>query len=142
MNGQHFPEVLNPYAALLNSAHEVRNALGESVTNLELALENEAAKRRTAKELRSMYDEAETEFLAEAVFAADAKNAEGRKAQVDAALVKARQSGKLARLWAQANAAAYDADDAKVGLEQAAKRFRATEAAADLTSAMLRAAMG
>ena len=142
MNGQHFPEVLNPYAALLNSAHEVRNALGESVTNLELALENEAAKRRTAKELRSMYDEAETEFLAEAVFAADAKNAEGRKAQVDAALVKARQSGKLARLWAQANAAAYDADDAKVGLEQAAKRFRATEAAADLTAAMLRAAMG
>ena len=140
MNGQHFPEVLNPYAALLNSAHEVRNALGESVTNLELALENEAAKRRTAKELRSMYDEAETEFLAEAVFAADAKNAEGRKAQVDAALVKARQSGKLARLWAQANAAAYDADDAKVGLEQAAKRFRATEAAADLTAAMLRAA--
>ena len=140
MNGQHFPEVLNPYAALLNSAHEVRNALGESVTNLELALENEAAKRRTAKELRSMYDEAEAEFLAEAVFAADAKNAEGRKAQVDAALVKARQSGKLARLWAQANAAAYDADDAKVGLEQAAKRFRATEAAADLTAAMLRAA--
>ena len=142
MNGQHFPEVLNPYAALLNSAHEVRNALGESVTNLELALENEAAKRRTAKELRSMYDEAEAEFLAEAVFAADAKNAEGRKAQVDAALVKARQSGKLARLWAQANAAAYDADDAKTALEQAGKRFRATEAASDLTAAMLRAEMG
>jgi len=86
-----------------------------------------------------MYDEAESEFTAEALPACDAKNAEGRKAQLDALLVKARQSGPLARLWAQANAAAYDAADAKIGLDQCVNRFRATEAAAELTAAMLRA---
>ena len=52
----------------------------------------------------------------------------------------ARRDGTLANLWAQANAAAYDVEDAKVGLEQCAKSFRATEAAADLTAAILSAA--
>ena len=132
---------LNPFAELIQSGIEIRQALADACRNLELALENEAAKRRTSRELRQMYDEAEAEFLAEAVFAADARNAEGRKAQVDAALVKARRDGPLARLWAQANAAGYDAEDAKVGLEQCSKRFRATEAAAELTAAMLRAAV-
>jgi len=141
-NKQHFPDILNPFAALIQSGIEIRSALADACQQLELALENEAAKRRTARELRQMYDEAEAEFLAEATFNANGSNAEKRKAEVDAALVKARQSGKLARLWAQATAAAYDADDAKAALEQAAKRFRATEAAADLTAAMLRAAMG
>ena len=133
-------DILNPFAELIASGLEIRKALADSVTQLELALENEAAMRRTAKELRTAYEEAESEFVAETLPACDAKNAEGRKAQLDAALVAARSKGQLARLWAQANAAAYDADDAKVGLEQCAKTYRATEAAAELTAAMLRAA--
>lgn len=138
MNG--FNNVLNPYAELIASAVEIRNALADAAQNLELAIANEGQARRVAKESRTMYDEAEAEFVAEATFAADAKNAEGRKAQVDAALVKARRDGKLARLWEQANAAAYTHEDTKAALEQMSKRFRAVEAAADLTAAMLRAA--
>jgi hypothetical protein len=141
MNGntQH-TDILNPFKALIDSGIEIRNALADSVQQLNLAVENEAAKRRTAKEMRQMYEEAEAEFVAETLPTCDAKNAEGRKAQLDAALVAARTNGPLSRLWSQANAAAYDADDAKVGLEQTAKVYRATEAAAELTAAMLRAA--
>jgi hypothetical protein len=51
-----------------------------------------------------------------------------------------RSTGTLAAAWARMNAASYEADDAKMALEQASKRFRATESAADLTAAMLRAA--
>lgn len=121
------------------SAASIRDALSDTVRDLNMAMENEAAKRRTAKELRQMYDEAEAEFVAETLPACDAKNAEGRKAQLDAALIQARRSGTLARLWSQSTAAAYDAEDAKTGLDQCAKMFRATEAAAELTAAMLRA---
>ena len=127
-------------APLIATALSIRDSLTTAVTSLNLAMENEADKRRTAKELRQMYDEAEAEFIAETLPACDAKNAEGRKAQLDAALVAARRDGPLANLWAQANAAAYDAEDAKVGLDQCAKSFRATEAAADLTTAILNAA--
>jgi len=127
-------------APLIAGAISIRDSLTTAVTQLNLAMENESDKRRTAKELRQMYDEAEAEFVAEVLPTCDAKNAEGRKAQLDAALVAARRDGTLANLWAQANAAAYDAEDAKVGLEQCAKSFRATEAAADLTAAILNAA--
>jgi hypothetical protein len=127
-------------APLIAGAISIRDSLTTAVTQLNLAMENESDKRRTAKELRQMYDEAEAEFVAEVLPTCDAKNAEGRKAQLDAALVAARRDGTLANLWAQANAAAYDAEDAKVGLEQCSKTYRATEAAAELTAAMLRAA--
>lgn len=140
MNGN-FSDVLNPFAELIASGIEIRNALAESVRDLELALENEATARREAKDAKTMYDEAEAEFAAEATFAATGSNAEKRKAEVDMALIKARRhSEPLATLWARMNNAAYAADDAKVALEQCSKRFRATEAAADLTAAMLRAA--
>lgn len=133
-------DILNPFSALIESGKGIVAHLAESATQLSLAIENEAAKRRVAKELRQMYDEAEAEFVAEALPACDARNAEGRKAQLDAALITARRNGPLARLWAQANAAAYDAEDAKTSLEQCAKQYRATEAAAELTAAMLKAA--
>ena len=128
------------FDALVNSAIDIRDALNGNVQQLNLAVENEASKRRTAKELRQSYEEAEAEFVAETLPGCDAKNAEGRKAQLDAALVAARRDGPLAAKWAQMNAAAYDAEDAKVGLEQCSKTYRATEAAAELTAAMLRAA--
>jgi len=127
-------------APLISGAISIRDNLTTAVTQLNLAMENESDRRRTAKELRQMYDEAEAEFIAETLPTCDAKNAEGRKAQLDAALVAARRDGALANLWAQATAAAYDAEDAKVGLDQCAKSFRATEAAADLTAAILNAA--
>lgn len=128
------------FDALVNSAIDIRDALNGNVQQLNLAVENEAAKRRTAKELRQSYEEAEAEFVAETLPGCDAKNAEGRKAQLDASLVAARRDGALADLWTMATAAAYDAEDAKVGLEQCSKTYRATEAAAELTAAMLRAA--
>ena len=142
MNGTNdtTPTIAQTLAPLIASGIDIRNALHENVMQLNLAVENEAAKRRTAKELRQSYEEAEAEFVAETLPGCDAKNAEGRKAQLDAALVAARRDGPLANLWAQANAAAYDAEDAKVGLDQCAKSFRGVEAAADLTAAILNAA--
>ena len=133
-------DILNPFADLIASAIDIRNALHENVAQLNLAVENEATMRRTAKELRQTYEEAEAEFVAEVMPNLTGKNAEGRKAQLDAALVAARRDGTLAGKWTLANAAAYDAEDAKVGLEQCSKTYRATEAAAELTAAMLRAA--
>lgn len=137
-NGTHAP-VVTAFDALVNSAIDIRDALNGAVQQLNLAIEYEAAKRRTAKELRTTYDEAEAEFVAEVMPTCDAKNAEGRKAQFDAAMVAARRDGALSRSWAQANAAVYDAEDAKVGLETCAKTFHATEAAANLTAAILNA---
>ena len=132
-------DILNPFAELIASGIDIRNALHESVMQLNLAVENEAKQRRTAKELRQSYEEAEAEFVADTLPACDAKNAEGRKAQLDAALVAARRDGALADLWTMATAAAYDAEDAKVGLDTCAKSFHATEAAANLTAAILNA---
>ena len=142
MNGTNdtTPTIAQTLAPLIASGIDIRNALHENVMQLNLAVENEAAKRRTAKELRQSYEEAEAEFVAEALPGCDAKNAEGRKAQLDAALVAARRDGALADLWTMATAAGYDAEDAKVGLEQCSKTYRATEAAAELTAAILNAA--
>ena len=138
MNGT--TDILNPFAQMIADAADIRNALHAAVTDLEMAIEAEATVRRTAKEARESYEAAEAEFVAETLPACDAKNAEGRKAQLDVALVAARRAGVLAATFARMNAAAYDSEDAKMALEQASKRFRATESAADLTAAMLRAA--
>ncbi len=142
MNGTNdtTPTVAQTLAPLIATAISIRDGLKTAVTQLNLALENESDKRRTAKELRQMYDEAEAEFIAEVMPNLTGKNAESRKAELDAALVAARRDGTLANLWAQSTAAAYDAEDAKVGLDQCAKSFHATEAAANLTAAILNAA--
>lgn len=142
MNGNNThpqPPTITAFDALVNSAIDIRDALNGAVQQLNLAIEYEAAKRRTAKELRTAYEEAEAEFIAEAMPTCDAKNAEGRKAQLDAALVAARRDGQLSAVWTKMNAAAYDAEDAKVGLDTCAKTFHATEAAANLTAAILNA---
>ena len=141
----------NPLTALISSAEDIRTALLNAITNLELAIEAETMKRRIAKEAKEAYDAAEAEVEAEA-WTRDRStvNGDGKatkptmdqlKVIVPAELVKARQTGNLAKLWAMMNAAAYEAEDAKMALEQAAKRFRAVEAAADLTAAMLKAAV-
>lgn len=137
--------------SLTKSANDIRDALLTAVENLELAIEAETAKRRIAKEAKDAYEAALAEWEAEAMTRDRATvNGDGKakgltvdqtKAVVAAELVKARQFGPLAKAWAMANATAYDAEDAKMALEQAAKRFRAVEAAADLTAAMLKAAV-
>ena len=127
-----------PLEILLQDGREIRDYLGEAISNLELAIEAEHKARRQAKEASQFYQDAEAEFLMD--LAIDGKNAEERKRQMDAALVKARNYNGLARPWAQKNAAAYNAEDAAMALEQASKRFSATRAAAELTAAMLNAA--
>ena len=133
-------DILNPFNQLIQSGVEIRDTLSTAVRDLELAIEAELVKRRTAKELTTICEEIEAEFTAEVFAGMTATNDKGRKAELDAALVKARRDGVLARPWAQMNAARYDLEEAEAAKEQAAKRFRATEAAAELTAAMLRAA--
>ena len=137
-------------AALIETAINIREALGSSVTQLELAIENEAAKRRTAKEAREAYEADLAEWEAEAwnrdrsVVNGDGKpkspTVDQIKTLVASERVAAQRTGPLAKSLAMSNAAAYDHEDAKAALEQCVKRFRATEAAADLTVAILNAA--
>lgn len=137
-------------AALIETAISIREALGSSVTQLELAIENEATKRRTAKEAREAYEADLAEWEAEAwnrdrsVVNGDGKakfpTVDQIKTLVASEQVAAQRTGVLAKSLAMANAAAYDHEEAKAALEQCAKRFRATEAAADLTAAILNAA--
>ena len=137
-------------AALIETAINIREALGSSVTQLELAIENEAAKRRTAKEVREAYEADLAEWEAEAwnrdrsVVNGDGKpkspTVDQIKTLVASERVAAQRTGSLAKSLAMSNAAAYDHEDAKAALEQCVKRFRATEAASDLTAAILNAA--
>ena len=137
-------------AALIETAINIREALGSSVTQLELAIENEAAKRRTAKEAREAYEADLAEWEAEAwnrdrsVVNGDGKpkspTVDQIKTLVASERVAAQRTGPLAKSLAMSNAAAYDHEDAKAALEQCVKRFRATEAASDLTAAILNAA--
>ena len=137
-------------AALIETATNIREALGSSVTQLELAIENEAAKRRTAKEVREAYEADLAEWEAEAwnrdrsVVNGDGKpkspTVDQIKTLVASERVAAQRTGPLAKSLAMSNAAAYDHEDAKAALEQCVKRFRATEAASDLTAAILNAA--
>ena len=131
---------VNPLTGLLDMASNVFGALSEAISNLELALEADAKARRTMKEANQIYQDGEAEITAEVMFGGKGTNKEQRMAEVDVALVKARTSGPLVYKWQQMNAARNDADNAAMTLEQCSKRFRATEAAADLTAAMLKAA--
>ncbi len=132
--------VNNPLTTAIVEAEELIDALREYADQLRLAIENEATKRRIAKEARQNYEALEAEVVAETLMNANGKNAEARKAELDAVLVKARATGNLARAWALMNATAYDAEDAKTGLEQAQTMFSACKHACDLKAMILRAA--
>lgn len=134
-------DILNPFAKLIDSGIEIRNALADAVTQLELAQEAELTARRKAKEYREEYESQETEFIAEKMVTLTGKNAESRKAEMDAALVTVRTNNSyMAGRWSLMNTAVWEWEEAKTALEQCSKRYRATEAAAELTAAMLRAA--
>lgn len=127
---------------MIRDAENIRSDVHRASDDLAYALEAEATARRIAGETKRQYEDAEAEVTAEAMFAADAKNAEGRKAQVDVALVRSRTAGALAKPYAMMLAADADWQNAKMALEQMSKRFRAAEAAADLTAAILRSVAG
>ncbi len=124
---------------IVNDAQSILSTLRTTADNVQLAMEADATARRTAKEAKQSYESAEAEFIAEAMLSIDGKNAESRKAQLDAVLVKARGNGELSRLWAMMNAAQYAADEAKTALDQEHIAFTATKYAAELASSLLRA---
>ncbi len=126
----------------LTEARSILTNLSVASGDLELALYRETQARRVAVETKRTYEDAEVEVVAEAMFTADAKNAEGRKAQVDVALVRSRTGGALAQPYAMMLAADGDWQNAKMALDQCSKRYRSIEAAAELSSSILRAVAG
>ena len=135
----------NPLSMLLEDAGALLSALNDATTNVEIAIDNEHITRRAAKEATGVYDDAEAEWTYDQMAApvpegVKAPTVDVRKAQIAAALVKARQGNGLAKSYAAMTHAKYKAEDAKMALDQAEKRFSATRSAADLVGAMLNAA--
>lgn len=122
---------------LLKDAESVRNSLQSAVRDLELAMERDSIARRAYADAKLAYGDNEAEIQFELVHTSDGKNAEARKAQVDVGLIRARNDGALRNEWRRMNVAQTEADDAKLALDQATRRYRAIEAVAELTTAML-----
>lgn len=124
---------------LVQEAMNISQVINRNETNLRMALEAEAQTRQAEKEARQAYEAAEAEVTFETMFNANGKNAETRKAEVEAALVAARRDGDLAGVWATLNAAIVEHEGAEMALEQMKVSFRAVSTAAELQAAMLRA---
>ena len=140
MNGRNTDRTASPLVALIADAISIRDSLLAAADDYALALEREQQTRRTAKELRDAYEAHEAELIAEAYATTTGKNAETRKAEVDAAKVAAQRVGVLAKPLAMRNAAENEADEARSAREQMDARYRALRAAAELTAAILSAA--
>lgn len=125
----------------VKEAEEILSALGSATGNLEIALETETQTRQTMRTLKELYESAEAEVTSLALVDGriDGKNAEVRKAQLDALLVYERSSGTLAALWRSRNEAIDAYDNAKMSLDQCSARYSATKHAADLKAQILRA---
>ena len=130
--------MISELQTVVNDARNLSGAVYEATNDLQLAIEADAKARRTAKETRQAYEDAEAEVSAEVLFNATGKNGETRKAELDAALVKARREGALAKLWALKQAADMQAEDAAMALKQAEVQFSGTKHAADLVGNILR----
>lgn len=137
MTSNNYAVQATPFAALVNDAIEIRDNLLQSADDLAYALDREQQTRRTAKEMREAYESAETELAAEAYVMATGKNAETRKAEVEAVKAAAQRTGGLAKLWSMRNAAEADADEARSAREQMEARYKALRSAAELTAAIL-----
>ena len=140
MNGRNTDRTASPLVALIADAISIRDSLLAAADDYALALEREQQTRRTAKEQRDAYEAHEAELIAEAYATTTGKNAETRKAEVDAAKVAAQRVGVLAKPLAMRNAAENEADEARSAREQMDARYRALRAAAELTAAILSAA--
>lgn len=137
MTSNNYAVQATPFAALVNDAIEIRDNLLQSADDLAYALDLEQQTRRTAKEQRDAYEAVEAELVAEVYVTATGKNAETRKAEVDAAKVAAQRVGVLAKPLALRNAADADADEARSAREQMEARYKALRSAAELTAAIL-----
>jgi hypothetical protein len=127
----------------IGTAENIRGALAENARDYELAIEAESLAVQQHKIASQNYDDAEAEFLS-ILYAdgrIDGKTAEIRKAQADAALVSERHSGHLHLLWRMLLDAENAMVNAKMTREQFGIRYGATKHAADLTAAILLAAV-
>lgn len=132
----------SPLQAMVQDGEEILRNLDENARNLELAIEQKFVAGRRCAEIEQTYKELESEFLVELIFDDNgpmkgAKNAEHRSIVQDAALVKARQSGKLAPAWNMLNRAKTEQVNAQMAYEQMEVRYKAIRAAGDLRAAIL-----
>ncbi len=126
------------FASVLVEARNLSGALSDAIQDLRMALEANAKAQRALSDMKAVYEDAEAEVSAEVLFNATGKNGETRKAELVAALVKARREGVLAKLWAMKQAADMQAEDAAMALKQAETQFSGVKHAADLVGNILR----
>jgi len=122
---------------LVEEAAGIRQDMKECLRALEVEVIHDVAARRTVAVAKQAYQDAEAQAMFGIVINADGKNAEIRKAQIDAALMDARND-VLRATWAEYQAAIEVAESAKAALEMDARHFRALESMAELISASLR----
>lgn len=120
-------------------AEDILNALHMAADNLAGAMARESVIAGYKRETETFYADAEAEFAFEAMMSIEGKNAEIRKAGLDAALVAARTTGPLAESWRMKLAQADAYAQARNALDMAQVRYGATKHAADLKAAILRA---
>jgi hypothetical protein len=125
---------------LLMFINPVRDEMQTAGRDLALALEADLNARNEARITKQAYEDAEAVELAATWMAADGKNAETRKAAVEAHMAIAREpGGKLELLWNIQQMAARQAAETAVALEAAKARFSLTKADAALVAAALTA---
>ena len=124
---------------LIQEAQRIAATLDSTATALEQAMSAEADAKGAMLAAKQAHADSEAEIRFDAVTNANGKNAEARAAEVDRALIAARNGGALAGTWQLLNTAQRHHDAAKLALETAIVRHKATCAVAELQSAMLRA---
>jgi hypothetical protein len=124
---------------LIDEAQRIAANVDTTAAALERAMQTEADAKGAMLAAKQAYSDAESEARYDAMINADGRNAEARAAQVDRALIAARNGGELAGTWQLMNTAQRTHDAAKLALEQAILRHKATCTVADLQAAMLRA---
>lgn len=124
---------------LIEEAQRIASNVDATATALENAMRAEADAKRTGIEAKQAYEDAEAESRYEAMLNANGSNAEIRKAGVERTLMAARNGGELAGTWRYMLAAQGHHETARVALDMAIMRYKATCIVADLQAAMLRA---
>jgi hypothetical protein len=125
---------------LLMFINPVRDELQTAGRDLALALEADLRARNDARTAKQAYDDAEVIEVAIALDSATGKNAESRKAEVEARLVVARgESGDLQAPWLRHQQAVTRAAETAVALEAAKACFSLAKADAALVAAALAA---
>lgn len=124
---------------IINDAQTIRDNLSRAERDLELAMERDAVARRALTDTKRDYQDAEAEIKFELWHSAAGSNDKLRSAEVDLGLVRARTQGALVPTWRRLLVAQNEAEAATTALEQMKTRYRATETAAEITTAMLRA---